>query len=334
MAAFSGIIKNEALINALSNAVAQNKVSNAYIIEGAGGSGKSLISGAFARALNCENFNGSNNAGETDCRCASCQTFNAGSNPDIFFVSAVKTKSISVDNIREQLVNEMFTRPFSFRYKVFIIGEADTMTTEAQNALLKTLEEPPAYGVIILNVENINKLLPTIRSRAVKLKTQILNADDIVSYLVKTGVSENDARVAANFSQGCLGQAVTLATDKQFLELRENVIGALCNFKDDGTVFGAYETAKLFDNKENKEYINKALDIALLFYRDLLIFKQSPRQVFQTDKLPLYEAYAGKFGINELAERIQTIDDTIGLLSRNVNTSLALEGLFLGGTTA
>jgi DNA polymerase III delta prime subunit len=113
---------------------------------------------SYAKSLNCEN---GNNCGE----CVSCRVFESGNHPDTFFIKATKQKGIGVEEVREQIVMPMATKPFKYKHKVFVIE--DQITPQAQNALLKTIEEPAPYGVFLFLAQNTFGFLPTILSRCV-----------------------------------------------------------------------------------------------------------------------------------------------------------------------
>jgi DNA polymerase III delta prime subunit len=142
-------------------------VSHAYVIEGDAG----LLdnANAFAKTLNClEN-------GETACgACVSCRVFASGNHPDTLYVTGTKATSIGVDDVREQIIEQMATKPFHYKYKVFIINKAETLTPAAQNALLKTIEEPAPYGVFLLLTKNIEAMLETVLSRCTVMKEKPL----------------------------------------------------------------------------------------------------------------------------------------------------------------
>jgi len=143
--------------------VDRNKVGHAYIIEGEAG----LLdaANAFAKALNC--LEGQENACGS---CISCRVFDSGNHPDTFYVKGMKTSSIGVDEVREQIIKQMATAPFRYTYKIFIVDKAETMTPQAQSALLKTIEEPASYGVFLLLVTQIEQMLPTVLSRCAVVK--------------------------------------------------------------------------------------------------------------------------------------------------------------------
>ena len=165
MGTFKDVVGHKDIINYIRNAVREDKVSHAYILNGERGAGKKMLANLFAATLLCEK-------GWPDpCNeCHSCRQAESGNHPDIIKVTHEKPNSISVDDIREQVNNTIMIKPYQGPYKVYIIPQADMMTTQAQNALLKTIEEPPEYAVIMLLTENADTLLPTINSRCVMLK--------------------------------------------------------------------------------------------------------------------------------------------------------------------
>ena len=145
MAEFKDIIGQEQIKSHLKNAIATGKVSHAYIINGERFSGKEFVARVFAMALQCEK------GGEEPCQqCHSCKQALSGNQPDIIYLTHEKPGSIGVDDIRAQINGDVAIKPYSSPYKIYIISEAEKMTVQAQNALLKTVEEPPAYAVILL----------------------------------------------------------------------------------------------------------------------------------------------------------------------------------------
>ena len=125
----------------------RDQVGHAFILEGDSGEGWRKLAEEFAATVQCEhrNFCG---------RCPSCQAYQSGNHPDIIQVTHEKKDSIGVDEIRAQLVDDMAIKPYSSPYKVYLVDEAEKLTVQAQNALLKTLEEPPVYGIILLLTTN------------------------------------------------------------------------------------------------------------------------------------------------------------------------------------
>ena len=223
MGGFKDVVGHKDIIQYMKNAVEQNKLSHAYILNGQRGSGKKLLARLFAMTLQCE-------TGESepcgDCR--SCIQTTSGNQPDIITIKHEKPASISVDDIREQLNGDIMIKPYSSKYKIYIIPEADLMTVQAQNALLKTLEEPPEYAVIFLLTENADSLLSTIRSRCVMLKLRNIKDKLVKKYLMEQmQVPDYQAELCAAFAQGNIGRAVMLAKSEHFNEIKEEAIQLL-----------------------------------------------------------------------------------------------------------
>ena len=167
MSSFKDVVGHKNIIKYIQNAVTADAVSHAYILNGERGSGKKLLANLFAMSLQCQNRD---EDGDACGKCQSCRQALGGNQPDIIRVTHEKPNTISVDDIRVQVNDDIVIRPYSSKYKIYIIADADLMSVQAQNALLKTIEEPPQYAVIMLLTENADTLLPTIRSRCVMMK--------------------------------------------------------------------------------------------------------------------------------------------------------------------
>jgi len=225
MAGFSDIIGHEQIIGHLKNAIALDKVSHAYIFNGPKLSGKMMLAEAFAMALQCEG----EGTGTRPCLlCRSCKQAVDHNQPDIIYVSHEKPNTIGVDDIRTQINNDIVIKPYSSRYKVYIVDEAEKMNQQAQNALLKTIEEPPAYAVILLLTTNADSFLPTIfialhytESQSGKRRCDQILPDETYR------IPDYQADVCAAFSQGNVGKAIQLASSEEFGELKASVLTAL-----------------------------------------------------------------------------------------------------------
>ena len=166
--------------------VLQNAVGHAHILEG-DACARLAIGRAFAKGLNC--LEGS---GDACGQCISCRVFESGNHPDIFYVKGTKATGIGVDDVREQIVHAMATQPFMYKYKVFIVDKAETLTPAAQNALLKTIEEPAPYGVFLFLAAHVHTLLPTLLSRCalVKLGESVIIPDIDLQVVVDDVVTD------------------------------------------------------------------------------------------------------------------------------------------------
>ncbi|MDE5598188.1 MAG: DNA polymerase III subunit delta, partial [Lachnospiraceae bacterium] len=198
MAKFTDIIGQEQLKEHLQNAISMNKVSHAYIINGERSSGKEFIAKVFATALQCEK-DGVEPCGE----CHSCKQAGSDNHPDIIFVSHDKPNTIGVEDIRAQINNDIAIKPYSSPRKVYIMNEGEKMTVQAQNALLKTLEEPPEYAVILILTANVDSLLPTILSRCVVLNMKPVPDNKVKKYLMEDlAVPDYKANICVAFARG------------------------------------------------------------------------------------------------------------------------------------
>jgi len=142
----------------------------------------------FAKSLNCMESN------ESFCgKCLSCRTLDSRNNPDTIFVKGTKQKGIGVDDIRLQVLSEMSQKPFRYKYKIFIVENAETLTPAAQNALLKTIEEPASYGVFLFVSPHLHNFLPTVLSRCVQKN---INLGEKVTLLVSDEIKNLGYEIA------------------------------------------------------------------------------------------------------------------------------------------
>lgn len=197
MQGFQKVVGHQEIITHLQNAISMNKVSHAYLFGGESGSGKKMMASLFAMTLQCEKH------GVEPCmECPSCKKAQSQNHPDIIYVKHEKPNTISIDEIREQLINDVMIKPYSSPYKIYIIDEAQKLTLQAQNALLKTIEEPPAYAVVMLLADNPDALLPTISSRCVQLNLKPVGDQLVKDYLMnEMHVPDYQAEVDASLAQ-------------------------------------------------------------------------------------------------------------------------------------
>ena len=172
---FENIIGNKKIKSEFIDTIKNNTISHSYLFVGQEGIGKKLFAKELAKMALCLN-----NKTESD-NCSSCVKFDSGNNPDFVLIEP-DGNSIKIAQIREMQEN-VYTKPIVSSKKVFVINDSDKMTEEAQNSLLKTLEEPPEYIIIILITANENKLLNTIKSRCLKISFNNLETSDLISYI-------------------------------------------------------------------------------------------------------------------------------------------------------
>jgi len=266
---FKDFIGNTHIVSVLKDVIKAGSPSHAYIISGESGLGKRHIANAFAKGLLCENK-------DAPCGfCISCRTFESLNNPDVFYIrpeSKAVSGSIGIDEIREKVIRNTETKQFKYKYKIFIIEEADKMTEKAQNAFLKTLEDPPEYAVFLLLCENREALLSTVVSRCAIIKLLPLSYGDVLNYLMdRRGVGPETAKLSAAYSGGSLGKAINIASGEDFMPMRNETVNFLLYIKS-MSFSDLLLKAKEFEKyKFQKDFF----DIMYMFYRDMLVLKET-----------------------------------------------------------
>ena len=324
MGSFKDVVGHRDVIQYLQNAVAENRVSQAYIVNGERGTGKKMLAKLFAMALLCEEH------GPEPCnKCHSCVQAESNNHPDIIWVTHEKPGSIGVDDVRTQINNTVAIKPYQGPYKVYIIPEADIMTVQAQNALLKTIEEPPEYAVIMLLTSNVDALLPTIQSRCVRLDLKVVDDSLVKKYLMeRLHVPDYQAEIDASFAQGSIGRAEEAATSQEFAEMTQNALKIL-KYANTMEVYELSDSIKALSAE--KQNINDYLDIFQFWFRDVLMFKATreiDNLVFKQE-INYIKEQAKVRSYENLEKILDSIQKTKVRLKANVNFELALELLFL-----
>lgn len=324
MAGFKDIIGHEQIIEHLQNAIRMDKISHAYIFNGPDKSGKKMLAETFAMALQCEK-------GEADpcLECHSCKQAMNHNQPDIIYVTHEKPNTISVDDIRSQLVNDVDVKPYSSKYKVYIIDEAEKMNPQAQNAMLKTIEEPPAYAVILLLTANADTFLPTILSRCVTLNLRVVPDAKMKAYLMEhCRVPDYQADVCVAFAQGNVGKAISLASSENFRELKAAAVQLLKRVSE----IDLYEFKEAIKQiGEFKMEINDYFDIMMIWYRDMLMYKATTdvnRLIFK-DEVYDIKRQASRSSYSGIEAVLDALEKAKVRLKANVNFDLTLELLLL-----
>lgn len=324
MAGFKDIVGHEQIIEHLKTAIEMGKVSHAYILNGPDLSGKMMIAEAFARALLCEKQD-PDGCGE----CRSCRQSDDRNNPDIIYVKHDKPNTISVDDIRTQLNNDIVIKPYSNQYKIYIVDEAEKMNQQAQNALLKTIEEPPAYAVIMLLTTNAYSFLQTIRSRCITLNLKSVKNDVIKSYLMtEKKIPDYQADVCAAFAQGVVGKAIKLASSDDFNELKESAL-SLIKRLDDIDLYEMGEAIKQIS--DYKLQVQDYFDLITVWYRDVLYMKATNdvNGLIFKDEVYDIKKQASKHSYHGIETIIEALDKAKLRINANVNFDLVIELLLM-----
>ena len=321
---FADIIGQENIKAHLKGAILAGKVSHAYIIAGEKGSGKKSIANAFSKTLLCDT--GGNDACDN---CISCHKSDTGNNPDIINVYKDPEKTVlSVEDIREQLVHTIDIRPYEHKYKIYIVHEAEKMNEAAQNALLKTIEEPPSYAVILLLTENAESFLPTILSRCIRLNIVPLPEETVKAEVMKReNLPDYMAETVAAFSRGNLGKALLLSGSNEFMDKKENVVRIARKLYDmtDGELMD--EAKNITEDKENTKDFLSMLQI---WYRDVLLYKSVRKRedlIFKGDA-PLVEKQADALSYGAINKNLSAIEEAGAYLKANVTPALTVYTMF------
>lgn len=325
MSRFVDIVGQEQLKEHLENAIRLNKVSHAYIINGERNAGKEFIAKTFAMALQCEDRQDVEPCQE----CHSCKQALSGNHPDIIFINHEKPGTISVEDIRKQINGDVAIKPYSGPRKIYIMNEGEKMTVQAQNALLKTLEEPPEYAVILILTTNMDSLLPTILSRCVVLNMKPVRDAQIKKFLMDTmEIPDYKADICVAFARGNVGKARLLAKSEEFDKVKEEAVTLLkyINEMELNEIVAAIKKIN-----EYKFDVNDYMDILSIWYRDVLLFKAThdANNLIFREEIQYIRKVADRSTYEGIEKIIDALEKSKQRLSANVNFDLTMELLLL-----
>lgn len=339
---FDNVVGQEAVKKHLRAAIRMNKISHAYIINGEKGYGKLKLAEAFAESLLCKSLNPEIDENQITfpgmeppaavlpeviepCgECISCRKAQGRNHPDIIYISHEKPNTISVGEIREQINSTVQIKPYESKRKIYIVPEADLMNEQAQNAILKTIEEPPEFVTILLLTNNAQSLLQTVLSRCVLLNMTPVNSEEIKKYLMSQGVVDYQANMSIAFGEGNPGKALMLAMDTEFDSRKKLVIKIFQKIRG----LNSIDRSSLAEELEaDKDFLNEYFDLMTVFMKDVLVYKTTlikEKLIFQ-DQFLLIKDIAGEItlvGINNIINEIAASRQKIRAL---VTPGLTLE---------
>ena len=315
------LIGQSSLLDRLNGIISGGRIAHAYLLKGPKGIGKTTIGKKFAKMILCSS------KAKRPCNiCQSCIQFDTANHPDYKYVEPMG-QSIRIDQIRE-LRQDIAIKPYQGRYKIYLIDDSHIMTQQAQNALLKTLEEPPSFVVIILCTDNIHALLPTITSRCQSIPIRHLASRYIVEILKKRNIDEDKARVYAQISAGIAGRAIDISMDEEFKTLREKTLDYI------GDLFSKPDVQILKDIDlfiSNRENIWTIMELLALFMRDVLVYSETldNHLIINTDKLSEIYRYSEEISREQIKGAIESIKAAQRMLKSNANFQLTIENMLL-----
>ncbi|MCC0685041.1 DNA polymerase III subunit delta' [Clostridioides sp. ZZV15-6383] len=302
---FENIIGQNFAKKYLTNSIKKNKLNNAYMFEGIDGIGKKKFADELSKLLlGYENLENS---------------------PDYVLIKP-DGNSIKIAQIRN-LQSDIVVRPHK-EYKIYVINNAEKMTVEAQNALLKTLEEPPNYAIIILVTNNKESLLETIKSRCDIIKFSPIPMEDLKSYLINTGIEEERAQLLATFSRGSIENALNLSQSTEFSVMREDIQQYIQIMLDKNIV----EILNIPNNMEKyRNQIINLLDIMINYFRDIILLKENVNKnmLINVDKLVFIQNMSGKISYSQLSKIIDIIEDAKSKIKSNCNFNISIQVMSL-----
>ena len=325
-----GLIGNERAIRVLQAGLATGAANHAYIFAGPQGTGRATAARRLAQALNCT-------SSEPPCgECAQCRRIDAGIHADVQTVTldadaeGAARKAISVEQMRE-VETAVSLAPYEGRTRAVIVDPADILSVGAQNAFLKTLEEPPPHAVFVLIASNDELLLETIRSRCTRVEFRLVPTADIEAALVARGVDGDRATLLARLSGGRPGWAITAAADPKLLAHRAEALGMARSLPRMSLADRIDLAEKLSDSfKREREPVFRQLDEWAGWWRDVLLAQSGAGEsIANLDEAAAIAADAGKYSRGDVVRFVQAIIETRGILSENVQSRIALDSLML-----
>jgi hypothetical protein len=304
---FERILGQVSVKSKLKRAIETGNITNAYLLTGPEGVGKKMVAEDFAESL---------------------LGLRLENSPDYKCIGVKKGENnIKIAQIRD-MIGDMSIKPYG-DYKIFIIDDADKITIQAQNALLKTLEEPSAYGIIILVTRNDQALLDTIRSRCLEIKFAPLTNREIRAILSEKGIDDDQAQVASIFSRGSASRALDICESQDLKLMRQDLESYLeIIFIDKNK----YELARMGENFKAyaKDYAN-LIDLFRYYIRDIVLLKEGidPGLIINYDRLDLLRRLARELSIFKLGQIMDLLDEGQTKLTANCHFVTTIEAMAL-----
>jgi len=328
---FRAIAGHRPLLELLSRATARGTLPPSVIFAGPEGVGKRLTALALAQALNCEHPIEAEDSRDACGTCASCKRIARGVHADILIIEPGDSGSIKVDQVREAIDRSMY-RPFEGRRRVVIVDEADALMSEAQNALLKTLEEPPSASVFVLITNRPDVLLPTVRSRCQQLRFGPLTPGEVAAVLIRDHELDGaDAHAAAAASDGSVGRALAVSADdaNEARDAAARLLQAAASSQDPRRRLDGAKV--LTGGSGDRDELTRRLLALSSLIRDmgLLLSRADDRTLANADLKPQLQALIRSFDGHRTIRAFETVDRALSALDRNASPKIVADWLAL-----
>ena len=319
------------IIEFLRDSIGRRSLAHAYLLVGPAHVGKMTLALDLASALNC-------GEGSAPCgSCRACQRIQQGKYPDVIVIDKYagrdpkdrrKATEIGIDTVRELLQRSSNLPPFEGNYKVYIVDDADLMSAEASNCLLKTLEEPPRHVIILLLTSQENALLPTVVSRCQRFELKPAAVAEIENRLKKyDGMNPDKIKLLSRLSGGCLGWAISALKDDDYLKSREQ---RLTEFSGLLTHSWADRLLYMQQMPSDRNSVEEIIKLWLSWCRDVMLLKYNCEEdITNLDKLTDLKSWANMLTIIEIKEFINSLNKMLVNLSYNANLHLLFEVIML-----
>ncbi|MGB8931625.1 MAG: DNA polymerase III subunit delta' [Anaeromyxobacteraceae bacterium] len=340
---FSEVIAQERALSSLRSALRRGTLHHAYLFGGPEGVGKARVAMLLAQAANCEGGSaGPGGYRDDPCgECSPCQKIEKGIHPDVTVLSEERvmvkagrweaksgrspSRDIVVDQVRDLVDHRLAMRRFEGRRRFVVIDPADAMNPQAQNALLKTLEEPPDDTTLVLVASSPDSLLPTIRSRCLRVPFAPIPAEAIAARLVAEGHAGDRARLAAAISGGSFGRALALDDDE--LGERRTAVERVAALAPDDPM-GWLALAR--EEGAKREETEALCELLLVWLRDVAVAQAGGDALALADLDAVTSGVAAAIEPSETLRRRDEVTRTLAGLRQNAQPVLALERLFIG----
>ncbi|MCK5811989.1 MAG: AAA family ATPase [Clostridiales bacterium] len=318
MISFSDIRGRQLLKKKLINAINNDIFPHACILVGEKGTGKKIFAKAVANALLCENP-----IDAKPCQnCTHCLSASVNGITEFYQLKA-NGKSIKVDEIRE-IIKSMSLKPTISQRKIYAIYDGEKMTPQAQNSLLKIFEEPPPYGYIIITVNNLEGIIPTVLSRATTYQIGNNSQSEILKFLQMQSLDKELLTLASHYSEGSIGKALKILSSEEFIKTRElgvSYVEAIINRKESDS----FDKVKLV----NKDNIDDFMQVVIKLFKDMVVFLETQDELFLINKDKKYIINNGinKYNSSILLKAIFVLQDTVSQLKQNASRKMTLDGM-------